>query len=163
MIRHAAARRKWRAGSLWSGLPGAVLILLVVASLAGCGGSGSSTISTPRPISERSRPGPVRDRQSSAKRQSARTRRAFRNVSAVRAKGRRDCADLLPLAAARLYSRAAHKAGVKQGFIEFVAEPKPSTLHSAGFPRLAAALYAQTLPVKQQAAAAAGCAEELAR
>jgi hypothetical protein len=84
------------------------------------------------------------------------------NESAALELGRRACAGLTPLEAAKRFELPARRAGVEKEFAEFVADPPPQTLESSGYPRLVAAVYAETVPAKQREEAAAGCAEELA-
>jgi hypothetical protein len=67
-----------------------------------------------------------------------------------------------PLEAALHFKAAAERAGAHQRFVELVTEPTAAIAQSPGYPRLVAAFYATSLPEPQRAAAAAGCAEELA-
>jgi hypothetical protein len=69
---------------------------------------------------------------------------------------------MTPLEAARHFEAAARRAGVTKHFSKLVAEPTPEVESSSGYSRLVAAIYATTTPEKGRAAAAAGCAEELA-
>jgi hypothetical protein len=76
--------------------------------------------------------------------------------------GRKACQGMTPLDAARHFEAAARRAGVTKRFAELATEPSAKVEASSGYPRLAAAIYATTTPEKSRAAAAAGCAEELA-
>jgi len=80
----------------------------------------------------------------------------------ARATGRRACEGLTPIEAARRYRKEARQAGATKLFVAAVAEPDPATESSPGYPRSVAALFATTVPPRDQAEAAAGCAEELA-
>jgi len=80
----------------------------------------------------------------------------------AREKGRQACRGMTPREAANHFEAAARRAGVNKRFAKLVTEPTPEVEASSGYPRLAAALYAMTTPEKDRAAAASGCAEELA-
>jgi hypothetical protein len=82
--------------------------------------------------------------------------------SRVRGIGQAACAGMTPIEAAAHFEGPARRAGVEKKFAKYVAEPPTSIVNSPGYPRLVAAIYASTLPVKQRAEAAAGCAESLA-
>ena len=69
---------------------------------------------------------------------------------------------MTPREAAKHFRAAAKEAGVRKRFAELVTEPTPGVEASPGYPRLVAALYAMTVSEPERAAAAAGCAEELA-
>lgn len=83
-------------------------------------------------------------------------------VRAWRAVGRHACQGMAPLEAALHFKASVREAGALKRFVELVTEPSPAVQQSPGYPRLVAAFYATTLPESQRAAAAAGCAEELA-
>jgi hypothetical protein len=120
-----------------------VLVLLVVA-MAGCGdGDDSTTVPTKAAPVDRALPDGTA-------------------AGPAGAKGRRACQGLTPLQAAQRYRKAARRAGATKLFIASVAEPDPATETSPGYPRLVAALFATTVPPRDQTEAAAGCAEELA-
>jgi hypothetical protein len=119
-------------------------MLLCAWCAVGCGASSST------PAADRSTTRPAAEHPSS-------------RALGARAEGRRDCAGATPIAIARRYEDAARQAGIGKAFVRFATEPTNSTLRSAGFPRLVAAIYAARFPAKQRAAAAAGCAEQLAR
>lgn len=72
------------------------------------------------------------------------------------------CTGMTPIEAARHYKAAARQAGASKRFVELVTEPTPAVESSPGYPRLVGAFYANTLPPKKRAAAAADCARELA-
>lgn len=135
---------RWSSGGMLQKVGWGMLCSALVVIFAGCGG-GQAT-STPAAASaahapeaiEKPLPGPNR------------------------ALGRRACEGMTPLEAARHYERAALRAGASARLVELVTEPPLSTEQSQGYPRLVAAFYATTLPPVQRAAAAAGCAEELA-
>jgi hypothetical protein len=80
----------------------------------------------------------------------------------ARKAGQQACDGMTPLEAAKHFEEPARRAGVDKDFAKFVAEPSAATVNSPGYPRLVAATYASTLPVKQRPEAAAGCAESLA-
>jgi hypothetical protein len=80
----------------------------------------------------------------------------------ARIAGKRACTGLTPLQAARRFQQPARRAGVKRHFATLVADPSPRIASSSGYPRLVASLYATTIAGPKRAAAAAGCAEELA-
>jgi hypothetical protein len=131
-----------------------VALLVLAVALSGCGsGGGSSSVATEAaPASHQqatTAKGPDVALSSAA-------------TKAARAAGRKACSALTPLQAAGRFELPARKAGASKDFASYIAHPPPSTLNSPGFPRLVAALYATTLPAKQRADAAAGCAEELA-
>jgi hypothetical protein len=122
-----------------------VALLVAALGLLGCGSGGGTTDAgatgapTSEPASEQLPP-----------------------AAGARRAGQRACAGMTPLEAARHFEGPARKAGVKVNFAKFVAQPPSSTINSPGYPRLVAAIYASTLPPKQRAEAAAGCAERLA-
>lgn len=76
--------------------------------------------------------------------------------------GQRACQGMTPLEAALHFKASAKEAGAEKRFIELVTKPSQEVEQSPGYPRLVAALYSTTLPVSRRAAAASGCAEELA-
>ncbi|HET9593730.1 MAG TPA: hypothetical protein VFP17_12535 [Solirubrobacterales bacterium] len=118
-------------------------------ALAGCGSGGDTTSSTGT-------------RATTAHHPAATAAAASPHDATARAAGRRACAGMTPLEAARHYEAAARSAGVTKRFAKLVTEPTAKVESSSGYPRLAAALYATTTPAKGRADAAAGCAEELA-
>jgi hypothetical protein len=176
-------------GTPKSGAPGILLAALFIVSLGlvGCGaGEGTTTlvpsVASPTPTqasttasdSTSTSANAKVDRKESPGGGNGRVAAAAKDASAsspdaplsrsvaVRETGRRACAGMSPLEAAKHYELPARHAGVDKEFAKFVAHPPPSTETSDGFPRLVAALYASTLPAAQRADAAAGCAEELA-
>ena len=132
--------------------PGTALaaLMLLAATLSGCGGGGDTTGSEAATHTRTSAVGKPKAPLSPAA------------AKAAEEIGRKACQGLTPLQAAQRYEGPARHAGATKDFAAFVASPPPSTLDSPGFPRLVAALYATTLPANQRADAAAGCAAELA-
>lgn len=135
------------------GIAGTALVLLSGLALLGCGGGEAGTSSA----AARS----TSTEQSSVEGAESAASAAARNAAA-RAAGRKACQGMTPLEAARHYEAAAREAGVTKRFAQLATEPSARVESSAGYPRLAAAIYATTTPVKSRAQAAAGCAEELA-
>jgi hypothetical protein len=82
--------------------------------------------------------------------------------SAAQAMGRRACAHQTAIQVARRYVGGARRAGLTKSFASFAVHPPPSIESSSGYPRLAASVYAKTVPPRKSVAAASGCAEELA-
>lgn len=76
--------------------------------------------------------------------------------------GQEACRGMTPREAAERFEMPARHAGASKAFAAAVADPAPAVEGSPGYPRLVAALYATTLPPRQRAGAAAGCAAELA-
>ncbi len=119
-------------------------------ALAGCGGGDDGTSSTVARTTHAE--------QGSAEVAGA----AYAHDAAARAIGRKACQGMTPLEAARHFEAAARRAGVTKRFAKLATEPTAKVESSSGYPRLAAAIYATTVPEKGRAAAAAGCAEVLA-
>jgi hypothetical protein len=129
---------------------GGIISAVLVLGLLGCGGDDEQTTS-------------AADLTNSSERPSAETAgSAAAQGDAARAAGRKACEGMTPLEAARHYEASARKAGATKGFVELSTEPSAKVESSSGYPRLAAAIYATTTPVKSRAQAAAGCAEVLA-
>lgn len=76
--------------------------------------------------------------------------------------GEKACRGMNPLQAARHFRASARAAGAQARFLELVAFPSPRVRASPAYPKLVASLYATTVPARDRAAAAAGCADELA-
>lgn len=127
----------------------ALSVLGAVLALSGCGGDGGpATATVTSAVSRTDAPAPGSGAKGS--------------VSGARAAGRRACRGADPLEIARRYESSAQAAGASKQFVALAAHPTPAMRRSAGYPRLAAAIYAATRPPSQRAQAAAGCAEELA-
>lgn len=123
----------------------AALLFVLVVGLTGCG-EGHDVTSSPSTDSSADLPAP-----------------AGKSLTGpASAAGRRACQGMTPLEAARRYERSARRAGASARFVELVTEPTPATASSPGYPQLVAAFYASSLAPAKRAAAAAGCAEELA-
>jgi hypothetical protein len=121
-----------------------LVAVFIATGIAGCGESNDSTASQAKtPAADAAPPN-------------------GRTDGHAREAGRRACEGMAPIEAARRYRKEARQAGATKVFIAAVAEPDPATESSAGYPRTVAALFATTVPPKDQAEAAAGCAEELA-
>jgi hypothetical protein len=132
---------------------GALCVTLILASalaLPGCGGDEAQT-SSPAGAPKASGQAPVNADGSIAAQEDS-----------ARAAGRLACHGMAPLAAAMRFESGALRSGVTKHFAKLVTEPTPRVEASPGYPRLVAALYATTVPVKGRAEAAAGCAEMLA-
>jgi hypothetical protein len=112
--------------------------LVAVAGLSGCGAGTTTTHNSSSALSSNS------------------------SATVARQAGREACEGLAPIDAARRFRSSARRAGVTKRFAALVSEPTPEVEASPGYPRLVASLYATTLPGRVRAAAAAGCAEELA-
>lgn len=144
--RHRYAASKFKAGPRRVGSMGAILALAAVMGFAGCGSGSTGPSDPPRtstPRLETGGPG------------------LSAEEAAARDMGRRACDGLEPLQAARQFSDAAKRVGATLRFVAAVANPVPAVRKSPGYPRLVASLYGTTVPTRQAAAAAAGCAEEL--
>jgi hypothetical protein len=138
----------WRVRGQWPSVA-LLLVALIAASGCGSGGGGGATAE-----SAASRSGSTNSSTSGGD--------VSGTVDSARAAGRRACRGADPLEIAQRYERAAVAAGASKKFAALAADPTTAMRSSAGYPRLAAAIYAGTLPGPQRARAAAGCAEELA-
>jgi hypothetical protein len=168
-----------------------VAALAFVVAIAGCGGGGESTstsqASVPQPEQSKAPSHPTADavkaptpeapqakaqpkrapatkpevQQGPASANSKALPATDSDSKAARESGRKACAGMTALEAAKHFAVPARLAGTDKQFAELVAEPSPSTESSPGYPRLVAALYATTVPAVQREQAAAGCAEEL--
>jgi hypothetical protein len=131
--------------------PAVALLLVALIAVSGCGSGGGGG---PTAESAASHSGSTNSSASGSD--------ASGNADSARAAGRRACHGADPLEIAQRYEGAAVAAGVSKKFAAIAVAPTSAMRSSPGYPRLAAAIYAGTLPASQRAQAAAGCAEELA-
>ena len=150
MTRQARRTREYSPFRQAGGFVSAALVLASVLALAGCGSGDDGTSSTVA--------GTTQAEHHSAEAAGA----ATAHDESARAAGRKACKGMTPLEVARHFEAAARRAGATKRFVQLATEPSAKVESSAGYPRLAAAIYATTTPEKSRAQAAAGCAEELA-
>lgn len=150
MTRQARRTREYSPFRQAGGIVGAVLVLTSVLALAGCGSGDDGTSST------------VTRTTQAEQRSTEAAGVASAQDDAARAAGRKACEGMTPLEVARHYQAAAREAGATKRFVQLATEPSAKVESSSGYPRLVAAIYATTTPVKSRAQAAAGCVEELA-
>jgi hypothetical protein len=141
--------------------PSVVVAVFCWVLVAGCLAAGCGSGTDPASVAQTKKPVPARSTADGTS-TSVEAKLSPAQTRATRALGRSACRGRTPLEAARHFARAARKAGVTFRFATLVTKPSPSIESSSGYPRLVASLYATTLPEAKRAAAAAGCAEELA-
>jgi hypothetical protein len=127
--------------------PAALAAVLLALGSAGCGGDGAS----------RSAEGTTADRPEAAQAKAA----VQKAKAAARKTGRQACEGMTPLEVAKKFRAPALRAGVSEGLAGLATSPPARVLRSPGYPRLAAAVYAETRPLAERPYAAAGCVQAL--